>query len=255
MKIFLSYNSFDSRWAEFIGNELQREGIEVWLDKWEILGGDSISSKIQEGLSSASAFVLLLSNNSLKSMWVKEELRFAFQQRAKTTFKIIPILLENCEVPPFLRDYRYLDWSDSTKVSVKDLVYSINGTPAKGSGVEVIQNLNNTEWLGVHSIYDQRRNVRLVFNEDGKALLCYYDKEPKRSYQRKDFYWQQENNKVALRSPMMECLGHIEIGNFSLRSEYTSDSKIHFKCRDYSSGATVDSVLGVIFWFNYSISN
>jgi len=60
MKCFLSYNSSDKAVAEQVGVFLLQRNISTWLDKWDIVGGDSITDKIAEGIDRSDAFVILL---------------------------------------------------------------------------------------------------------------------------------------------------------------------------------------------------
>ncbi|PLX68157.1 MAG: hypothetical protein C0603_08595 [Denitrovibrio sp.] len=131
MKCFLSHNSKDKDTAEDIGKKLIDHGIDIWFDKWEIFAGESIISKISDGIDSCSAFVILLSNNSVNAEWVKEELRIAIRRRINENyFVLIPVLLEDCSIPAFLRDYAYLDWR-SGQFDVEDLVRNIRRVSLK----------------------------------------------------------------------------------------------------------------------------
>ena len=74
-KAFLSYSHDDRDIAEQIAKSLRQSGIDVWFDKWEILPGDSLIQKIfEEGLSDTNAFIVLLTENSIQSRWVQQEL-------------------------------------------------------------------------------------------------------------------------------------------------------------------------------------
>ncbi|MFW5667325.1 MAG: toll/interleukin-1 receptor domain-containing protein, partial [Coleofasciculus sp.] len=43
MKAFISHSSIDKPFVERLATDLRsREGIDAWLDKWEILPGDRI---------------------------------------------------------------------------------------------------------------------------------------------------------------------------------------------------------------------
>ncbi len=99
--------------------------------------------------------------------------------------------------------------------------------------------LTNTIWLG--EIYDnnKKHRVRILFHETGNSDLVYFknDDSLNGGYYRIKFCWRQENLRVKLTSPESpdkECIGTIEIGDFSLNSEFTLDSRIFFKYRDYS---------------------
>ncbi len=115
IKLFLSHNSADKPFVRRVANDLENLGLNVWLDERKMKAGDSITDGITEGMSSYDAFLVFLSQRSVNAPWVKEELRIALNKRVKTLgkLKIIPILLEDCEIPLFLEDYIYVDFSNS----------------------------------------------------------------------------------------------------------------------------------------------
>ena len=50
MKIFISYASEDKDFVDRLATDLKHQGIDIWIDKWEIKVGDSLISKISSGL-------------------------------------------------------------------------------------------------------------------------------------------------------------------------------------------------------------
>ena len=117
IRLFLSHTSKDKPIVRRIGDDLESLGLKIWLDEKQIIAGDSITDKLADGLSKYDVFLIFISKKSVKAPWVKEELRVALNKRVKTDgkLKIIPILLEECEIPIFLEDYVYVDFSDLSK--------------------------------------------------------------------------------------------------------------------------------------------
>ena len=135
---FLSYSSEDKIVATKIANYLRSNGIDVWFDSWEIKAGDSLVSKIfKEGLSKCSFFIVLISNNSINSKWVKEELNKAFIKRIEGTTKIIPLRIENCKVPTEISDLRWIDISEKNLEEglreVLKTIYDVTDKPPLGT--------------------------------------------------------------------------------------------------------------------------
>jgi hypothetical protein len=89
--------------------------VKPWLDQREIEIGDSLSGKIQEGLSSCHSLIVILSPDALARPWVQEELRAAYARRLAGDFKIFPVLHKECALPAFLADYRYADFRDESR--------------------------------------------------------------------------------------------------------------------------------------------
>jgi len=116
---FISHNSKDKPFANRLCATLESQGINTWYDKNQIFPGDSITDKVQYGLQNYDIFIIILSNNSINAPWVKEELRVAYQNRLSESKqkRIIPLLLDNCEIPLFLKDYLYIPFKTQSQYS------------------------------------------------------------------------------------------------------------------------------------------
>ncbi len=78
-KVFISHASEDKqRFVMGFADDLLKNGVEVWLDTWEMLPGDSLVEKVFEGIGNAEAVIIVLSANSINKPWVKEELNASF---------------------------------------------------------------------------------------------------------------------------------------------------------------------------------
>lgn len=109
--IFMSHSSADKPFARRLGNELRGYGASVWIDNAEIRVGDSLIAKISEGISTTDYLVVLLSKASCESEWVQREVNIALTQEIHgKTVKVLPCLLEDCTIPPFLLDKKYADF-------------------------------------------------------------------------------------------------------------------------------------------------
>lgn len=99
-KVFVSHASEDKqRFVIPFATALRARGINAWVDRWEMLPGDSLVDKIfEEGLKEAAAVVIVLSKVSVAKPWVREELNTAVVKRIQKGTKIIPVVLEDCDV-------------------------------------------------------------------------------------------------------------------------------------------------------------
>lgn len=104
-KVFISHASEDKeRFVLDFSKKLRENGVDAWLDKWEMLPGDSLVDKIfEEGIKEADFFIIVLSKHSVNKPWVREELNASFVKRIGKNSKIIPIVLDNCTVPECLQ--------------------------------------------------------------------------------------------------------------------------------------------------------
>ena len=131
-KCFISYNHNDKKFAERIGKELTEKGFDIWYDEWEICAGESIIGKVEEGLRHCNCFLLIMSPHSMKSEWVRVELRSALTRRLNDqSITVIPIVLKTCEVPELIRDLKYLDFRKKYKHPMQSLLKSISELPRR----------------------------------------------------------------------------------------------------------------------------
>jgi hypothetical protein len=130
---FLSHNKQDKDIVRRVASALHSYGIETWFDEWEILPGDKITEKIDEGLSKATSVIVFLSPNSVRSRWVKEEMHNALYQSISTEKpEVIPVLIAECEIPRLLSNYKYVDvGNDSTRIAneIRRATLKITGKP------------------------------------------------------------------------------------------------------------------------------
>lgn len=114
--VFLSHCHEDKRFAKRLANDLQGKGVNVWIDDAEIRVGDSLLEKISEGIRSVDYVVVLLSRESVRSSWVRKELEMAMNREIKgKTVVVLPLLLESCQLPPFLEGKLYADFREEGK--------------------------------------------------------------------------------------------------------------------------------------------
>lgn len=104
-KVFLSHASEDKdRFVVGFARQLRESGVDVWLDQWEMKPGDSLVDKIfEEGLKEARAVIIVLSTTSVQKPWVREELNASVVNRISRGTKLIPVVIDECDVPESLR--------------------------------------------------------------------------------------------------------------------------------------------------------
>jgi CheY-like chemotaxis protein len=125
-RVFVSYSSTDRAFAEQLTSQLKDRGLRVWYDGWEIVAGDSIVQKVQEGLSSSDCLIVVLSPASVASRWVREELSVALmRQLSGQDIFVIPVLKEECDIPPLLRSRKYVDYRTHPEARLNELELAI----------------------------------------------------------------------------------------------------------------------------------
>jgi hypothetical protein len=109
--VFLSHSSRDKTFVSRLANDLKARGVPVWFDQWELKVGDSLTEKIEKGISQSGWLVVVLSKSSVDSDWVQKELRAAQARelRDKNVF-VLPIVIDDCQIPLFLLDKLHADF-------------------------------------------------------------------------------------------------------------------------------------------------
>lgn len=123
---FLSHSSADKPFIRQLAADLTANGIDVWLDEQRIRVGDSIPEKIAQGLAESDYFLVCISKNSANSEWVKRELNNALVseiQRRKV--HVLPIRLDDAEMPHIISDKLYANFSTSYKMGLETLLSTL----------------------------------------------------------------------------------------------------------------------------------
>jgi len=93
--VFLSHSSKDKAVVRALAERLRGDGVKVWFDEWEIRPGDSIFSKVEEGLEQSRILVLCMSANAFGSDWaVLESQTFRFRDPLNRERRFVPLLSE-----------------------------------------------------------------------------------------------------------------------------------------------------------------
>lgn len=126
IKLFLSHSSADKAFANLLYADLKQAGCVPWLDEWNIVGGQSIPAEIEKGIDESDFLLILLSKHSVKSNWVRAEWESAIWDENKDRqVRVIPILIEECTIPRFLKFKKYIDFKENYKNGFQNLLYAI----------------------------------------------------------------------------------------------------------------------------------
>ena len=110
--LFLSYDRDDSAQARPLAAALEKAGHSVWWDK-HIGGGSQFAKEIEQALDKADAVVVLWTNSSVESPWVRDE---AGSGRDKG--RLVPLSLGGTRPPLGFRQFQSIDlgrWSGRGK--------------------------------------------------------------------------------------------------------------------------------------------
>jgi len=168
-KVFLSHSSLDKPLVKQIRKALLPFNNYLWIDELEILPGDSLIGKLSDGISESERVLVFISENSINSKWVKEEI-FSFIQRemSEDEPRIIPILIDSIQAPPFLNHKFQVRFN--TKYFAKGIAEILKGIFRKHSVFIVSPNIEKPVELNsfVDEIEEFKDNGR-----EGNIILVY----------------------------------------------------------------------------------
>lgn len=113
-KVFISHSSKDKAFVRRLVGDLKAESVSIWIDEVELKVGDSLHQAIERGIQKSSWLILVLSHNSVESPWFQQELNAAFAlELSRQKVFILPVVIDECDIPLFLRDKVYADFRNS----------------------------------------------------------------------------------------------------------------------------------------------
>ena len=109
---FLSYAKEDAPFVQALATRLLQDGVLTWFDQKDLLPGDDWKRKIDDAIERSDFVLVFVSSVSVaKTGYFQRELKYALEQRQlrpEGTRYIIPIVVDECQVPATLRDIHWL---------------------------------------------------------------------------------------------------------------------------------------------------
>jgi len=136
--VFLSHNKADQAAVERLASQLEKSGLKVWLDHWNLLPGDPWQDEIEEALDRSRTVAVFVGPSGIGG-WHNEEMRSALETRVvDRNRRVIPVLLPGAvepELPRFLRRLHWVDFRNGLEdeATFNLFVAGITGRPLKRS--------------------------------------------------------------------------------------------------------------------------
>jgi len=109
--VFLSYSARDRAVVRLLAERLRKDGVRVWFDEWALKPGDSIPSKIEEGLERSRLLLLCMSANAFGSDWAQlESGTFRFRDPLNKERRFLPLRLDEAPIKGALAQFVYINW-------------------------------------------------------------------------------------------------------------------------------------------------
>lgn len=126
MPVFISYSHENRDFVDQLAIQLVLNKANVWVDRWEMKVGDSMLQNIEKAITESSALLVVLSKASVESEWCKKEVTAGLtRELAEKRVHVLPILFEECEIPLFLKDKKYADFTKEYDAGLRDVLDGI----------------------------------------------------------------------------------------------------------------------------------
>ncbi len=170
MAIFISYSHADKAFVDRLAVQLVRARAPIWLDRWELSVGDSLLQRIQDAIQGAGALLVILSRASVDSEWCKKELTAGLvRELDEKKVLMLPVLIEDCEIPLFLRDKVFADFRSGYDAGLKQLLKALarylNDTRGRVPGPDT-----NVDWAIDWAVTDESILVVLTLLQHTRTL-------------------------------------------------------------------------------------
>jgi hypothetical protein len=92
---FVSYSSKDGPFATELHAQLQAKGVRCWKDSEDLKIGDKFQEEIENAIRLHDKLLVVLSENSVGSMWVEREVQAAFEKEQRQgSIVLFPVRLD-----------------------------------------------------------------------------------------------------------------------------------------------------------------
>ena len=187
--IFISYSSKDEKTARRLYDRLKDRGYGVWLDRKNIVAGDDFVRKVFGGIRDSRYFAVLLTQNSVESGWVAEELSAArVRELEQQSVVVLPLLYEDCRIPESLRTKHFADFRTSFEQGLQSLIDSLQEHD-KRKGIEcsepssaVPPRLNNIKETLLNKLSGSESSYLVMDLGGTKAYISFITPEGERLY-------------------------------------------------------------------------
>jgi TIR domain-containing protein len=168
-RVFVSHASEDKqRFVVRFAERLRANGVDAWLDQWEMKPGDSLVDRIfEQGLKPADAVVIVISAVSVTKPWVRQELNTSVVARISRGLKIVPVVIDKCEIPECLASTLWqriddVEHYDDAFQRILDAIFDRSSKPPLGQPPERLTDvepklpaLTAGDQQALKTIYDQ----------------------------------------------------------------------------------------------------
>ena len=123
LRFFVSYNSADKDWAEWIAWQLEEAGHETVIQAWDFRPGGNFALDMDRAAKETDKTIVVLSENYLSAKFTQSEWAVAFKDDPESLErKLIPIRVQQCEPRGLLGSIVYVDLVGLKPEAAKDAI-------------------------------------------------------------------------------------------------------------------------------------
>lgn len=119
--VFISHSHNDADFAELLKLQLEKNGINGWMDNEKLKIGQDWRQEIDEGITKSIALIVIMSPEAKNSEYVTYEWAFGWGKE----IPIFPIMLKQTPLHPRLESLQYLDFTNRVTRPWQKLIESI----------------------------------------------------------------------------------------------------------------------------------
>lgn len=116
LRVFLCHSSADKPAVHELYKRLKADGFAPWLDEEDLLPGQNWQREIPKAVRESDVVIVCLSCGSVnKNGYIQKEIKFALDvadEKPEDAIFIIPLKLEECEVPDRLSQWQWVNRFD-----------------------------------------------------------------------------------------------------------------------------------------------
>jgi len=117
--VFLSHSAKDREFVSQLAIDLTQAGLRVWLDQWNIRPGESFAAAIDQAIKESRFILIVMSPPYFQSVWTQQEWQYALANEVEGGgVRLIPLLYQDCDIPPMLRTKQWVDFRDQAQYRV-----------------------------------------------------------------------------------------------------------------------------------------
>ena len=162
--VFISYSHRDRDWVKTFAEDLRAHGLDVFVDYEAILPGDKARVILDRSLQESIYILYIVTAHSVDSSWVPYEISYFWDNvHLLNQRRLIPILLEECELGRNLRELTAVSFKDKERYK-ESLAYLANHL-VRLHGLHIGP-------VRIHQLSEANKSINVITERIGRRVAC-----------------------------------------------------------------------------------